>query len=102
MDELNTNVIPSCPHIYKLHLYWSIKKLPEVHQLSPNPAKLTLEWTLLEEDPLATLEKLPNLKILRLLENAFIGMTMVCSERGFPLLQSLVLSNLPNLKEWRV
>jgi hypothetical protein len=43
---------------------------------------------------MATLEKLPNLKILRLLGSAFVGKNMVCSERGFPQLQSLVLSRL--------
>uniref|UniRef100_A0A2N9GFD8 Uncharacterized protein n=1 Tax=Fagus sylvatica TaxID=28930 RepID=A0A2N9GFD8_FAGSY len=48
----------------------------------------------LEVDPMATLEKLPNLKILRLLGSAFVGDNMVCSERGFPQLQSLVLSRL--------
>uniref|UniRef100_A0A2N9GL59 NB-ARC domain-containing protein n=1 Tax=Fagus sylvatica TaxID=28930 RepID=A0A2N9GL59_FAGSY len=58
--------------------------------------------TQLEEDPMATLEKLPNLKILRLLCRAFEGKNMVCSERGFPQLQSLVLSELFNLEEWRV
>jgi hypothetical protein len=60
-------IVSSCPHIYNLHLRGNdIKKLPEVHQFSSNLAKLTLIGTFLEEDPMATLEKLPNLKILRL------------------------------------
>ena len=95
-------ILSSCPHIYNLHIRHRIKKLPEVHQFSSNLAKLTLDSSYLEEDPMATLEKLPNLKILRLLWTAFKGKNMVCSERGFPQLQSLVLSYLPNLKEWRV
>ncbi|KAI7981577.1 putative disease resistance RPP8-like protein 2 [Camellia lanceoleosa] len=37
----------------------------------------------LEEDPMATLEKLPNLRILSL-ERAFVGKEMVCSAHGFP------------------
>ena len=49
-----------------------------------------------------TLEKLPNLKILRLLDVSFKGMDMVCSEGGFPLLQYLLLDNLYSLEEWRV
>ena len=32
----------------------------------------------------------------------FNGKNMVCSERGFPLLQSLLLSHLYYLEEWRV
>uniref|UniRef100_A0A2N9GYV2 Uncharacterized protein n=1 Tax=Fagus sylvatica TaxID=28930 RepID=A0A2N9GYV2_FAGSY len=96
-------ILSSCPHIYNLHLEaLKIKKLPEVHQFSSNLAKLTLGGTCLEEDPMATLEKLPNLKILRLLGNVFVGKNMVCSERGFPQLQSLVLDQLQNQEEWRV
>ena len=92
-----------------------LKKLPEAHQFSPNLAKLTLSGTKLEEDPMETLEKLPNLKILcfrRAMDKtsrnmsvgraSFNGKNMVCSERGFPLLQSLLLSSLYHLKEWRV
>nr|POE48321.1 putative disease resistance protein [Quercus suber] len=110
-------LISRCPLIEKLHLYKHLKKLPEAHQFSPNLAKLTLSGTKLEEDPVETLEKLPNLKILcfrhelekespdsnQLVGRAsFNGKNMVCSERGFPLLQSLLLSHLYYLEEWRV
>ena len=77
-------------------------KLPEAHQFSPNLAKLTLCETRLKEDPMPTLEKLPNLKILRLLQNSFEGKDMVCSEGGFHLLQFLLLERLYSLEEWRV
>ena len=86
----------------KLNLYYPVKKLPKAHQFSPNLAKLTLSETNLEEDPMATLEKLPNLKILRLFSSAFEGKNMVCSKSGFSQLQSIVLSSLLNLEEWRV
>ena len=110
-------LILRCPHIEKLHLYKHLKQLPKAHQFSPNLAKLTLLGTKLEEDRMETLEKLPNLKILcfrRVFEKSpdsnhqyvgcgsFNGKNMVCSERGFPLLQSLLLSNLYDLEEWRV
>ncbi|KAF3968571.1 hypothetical protein CMV_007563 [Castanea mollissima] len=110
-------LISRCPHIEKLHLYMHLKKLPEAHQFSLNLAKLTLSGTKLEEDPMETLEKLPNLKILCFrpaLEKSpdssnqfyicgtFNGKNMVCTERGFPLLQSLLLSGLVYLEEWRV
>ena len=110
-------LISRCPLIEKLHLYKHLKKLPEAHQFSLNLAKLTLSGTKLEEDPMVTLEKLPNLKILcfrRVLEKStdsnhqyfgrgsFNGKNMVCSESGFPLLQSLLLSNLYHLEEWSV
>ena len=68
---------------------------------------MELKLTNLEEDPMPTLEKLPNLKILRLLSYyllgpAFLGKDMVCSKGGFPLLQYLLLDNLYSLEEWRV
>ncbi|KAK9286249.1 hypothetical protein L1049_014636 [Liquidambar formosana] len=74
----------ACPHLYKLALGGKIEKLPEFHQFPPNLTKLTLQGSRLEEDPMATLEKLPNLSILHLINNAFKGKEMVCSSKGFP------------------
>ncbi|KAK7827187.1 putative disease resistance protein [Quercus suber] len=95
-------LISGCPLVEKLNLCSLVKKLPEAHQFSPNIAKLTLELTHLKEDPMPTLEKLPNLKILRLRYDSFVGKDMVCSEGGFPLLQYLLLQTLVSLEEWRV
>ena len=101
-------LILSCPLVEKLNLYCPMKKLPEAHQFSLNLVKLTLRDTCLEEDPMPTFEKLPKLKILRLLGYyfelllAFSGKDMFCSKGGFPLLQYLRLSCLNNLEEWRV
>ena len=101
--QILISLISRCPHVEKLNIFNSIKKkLPEAHQFSQNLAKLTLFKTRLEEDQMAMLEKLPNLKILNLLYEAFKGKNMVCFERGFPVLQSLFLSELFQLEEWRV
>ncbi|KAI8025480.1 putative disease resistance protein [Camellia lanceoleosa] len=118
-----------CQHLRQLFLGGSLNKLPD--QFPPNLTKLILEDTKLEEDPMPTLEKLPNLRSLFLLDNAYIGKEMVCSSAppppttttapssisggggggggyggcdggGFPKLISLYLWNLPNLEEWRV
>ena len=94
-------LVSSCPYIYELYVDYRIKKLPETRQFSPNLAKLDLSHTYLEEEPMPTLEKLPNLKILRLLRSSFEGKDMVCSEGGFPLLQYLFLDSL-EIEEWRV
>ena len=94
-------LISRCPLIEKLNLYYLIKRLPEAHKFSPNLAKLTLRETYIKEDPMPTLEKVPNLKILRLLCDSFVVKHMVCSKGGFPQLRSLLLSFL-NLEEWRV
>ncbi|KAF3947899.1 hypothetical protein CMV_026036 [Castanea mollissima] len=95
-------IVSGCPSIDKLNLCYPIEKLPGAGKFSSKLDKLTLERTNLEEDPMTTLEKLDNLKILRRLESAFEGTKMVCSKGGFPQLRSLVLSLLPNLEEWTV
>ncbi|KAI8025302.1 putative disease resistance protein [Camellia lanceoleosa] len=92
-----------CHHLRKLELQGSlnpVKKLAD--QFPPNLTKLRLYDTKLEEDPMPTLEKLPNLRTLYLWQNAYIGKEMVCSSGGFPKLISLELCELHNLEEWRV
>nr|XP_023899051.1 putative disease resistance protein At1g50180 [Quercus suber] len=95
-------LVSGCPHLYQLVVFYPIKKLTETHQFSPNLAELELTFTKLEEDPMPTLEKLSNLKILHLCYESFVGKDMVCSEGGFPLLQYLLLDYLDKLEEWRV
>ncbi|KAA8546863.1 hypothetical protein F0562_003292 [Nyssa sinensis] len=48
------------------------------------------------------LGKLPNLRILRLLQDSYIGSKMVCSADGFPQLEILELNGLEELEDWRV
>ena len=81
-------LVSSCPRIYELYVNYLIKKLLETHQFSSNLVKLDLRRTCLEEDPMPILEKLPNLKILRLIESTFSRKDIVCSEGGFPSVSS--------------
>ncbi|OMO65742.1 putative Disease resistance protein RPP13 [Corchorus capsularis] len=64
-------------------------------------AYVSLKGTKLHEDPMATLEKLPNLRVL-ILRSAFTGNKMVCSAQGFPKLDSLIIEWLEELEEWKV
>ncbi|XP_058068508.1 probable disease resistance RPP8-like protein 2 [Magnolia sinica] len=89
-------------HMKKMCLRGTLEKLLESYEFSPNLTKLALEWSHLIEDPMATLEKLPNLRILRLDNHSYVGKEMVCSAQGFPLLESLHVVGLPELEEWRV
>ncbi|MBA0742685.1 hypothetical protein Gogos_015718, partial [Gossypium gossypioides] len=67
---------------------------------SVDPKHLAVSFLAVQEDPMPTLEKLPNLRILKLV--SFEGKEMFCSAQGFPKLESLSLSGLHNLKEWNV
>ena len=95
-------LISRCPHLEKLNIFKPMKKLPEPHQFSPYLFKLILWGTNLEADPMPTLEKLPNLKLLRLFGSFFQMKNMACSERGFLVLQTLVIGFCDNLEQWRV
>ena len=59
-------------------------------------------WSGLGEDPMPTLGKLHNLRILELYNEDFTGKEMVCSAQCFPKLDSLSLNELYNLEEWKV
>ncbi|KAH7688994.1 P-loop containing nucleoside triphosphate hydrolase protein [Dioscorea alata] len=72
--------------------------------------KLELTDSRLEQDPMPKLEKLNFLVTLKLSGNVYLGNSMVCSEGGFPALESLFITNkrgstvkpMPNLEEWSV
>ncbi|THG12155.1 hypothetical protein TEA_003415 [Camellia sinensis var. sinensis] len=92
-----------CHHLYRLSIRGIIPELPEYCQgFSPNLIELTLVGCELEEDPMPTLERLPNLQYLYLGNCAFVGDKMVCSANGLPQLKTLRLFNLEHLKEWEV
>ncbi|RVW58041.1 putative disease resistance protein [Vitis vinifera] len=78
-------------------------KNPSVGSKFPHSLiELTLSGSELEEDPMQTLDKLPNLKVLRFLANSYLGKNMGCSSGGFPQLQVLKLWKLEQLEEWNV
>ncbi|GMQ05008.1 hypothetical protein CsSME_00050216 [Camellia sinensis var. sinensis] len=91
-----------CVCLVRLHIDGFIGKLPQYeHQLLCSSLTfLLLQSSKLKEDPMATLEKLPNLRIL-FLGSAFVGKEMVCSAHGFPHLKRLNLWYL-EIEEWRV
>ncbi|RDX84079.1 putative disease resistance protein, partial [Mucuna pruriens] len=96
------HVALGCPNLYKLHIEGPIKNFPEPHQLSSKLVKLKLKGSELVADPMPTLEKLPNLRLLELQLYSFMGKQLLCSSKGFPQLKSLAISDLPNLEEWKL
>ncbi|KAJ4976371.1 hypothetical protein NE237_001477 [Protea cynaroides] len=90
-------------HLYHLTLDGVLEKLPEPKDFPPYLTELRLYKSRLKQDdqPMATLEKLPNLKILNLFDS-FEGKEMICSGGGFPKLQTLELYLLYNLEDLKV
>nr|XP_004234239.1 probable disease resistance protein RF45 [Solanum lycopersicum] len=79
-----------------------IKTLPPYFDISQNFTEIVLRSTQLEEDPMPTLEKLNNLRLLVLEDDAFKVNQMVCSASGFQELKHLELSRLFSFEKWRV
>ncbi|KAK8312767.1 hypothetical protein V6Z11_D01G063900, partial [Gossypium hirsutum] len=102
-SKVLAHLLSSCVNLCELTLRVKIEKLPDFHHFSSSIAYVHLTECMLVEDPMPTLEKLPNLRVLELYDQkAFIGKEMVCSAPGFPKLESLTLSWLSNLEEWEV
>ncbi|KAA8527790.1 hypothetical protein F0562_035341 [Nyssa sinensis] len=91
-----------CHRLNTLHIRGVLAKLPEQHHFSPSLTTLEFSISELKEDPMETLEKLPNLRSLTLGPCAFVGVEMVCSATGFRQLKFLQLQKLPNFERWRV
>ncbi|KAG8655446.1 putative disease resistance protein At1g59780 [Manihot esculenta] len=73
-----------------------------VSELPGSLIELTLSASGLVEDPMQKLDKLPNLRILRLFSRSFIGKKMLCNIGGFPKLEVLKFWELELLEEWNV
>ncbi|WOG94597.1 hypothetical protein DCAR_0313893 [Daucus carota subsp. sativus] len=73
-----------------------------VEESSIRITSLRLWLSLLGDDPMPVLEKIPTLRILGLFTDTFLGKEMACSAMGFPKLTDLVLADLPNLVKWNI
>ncbi|KAK8603418.1 hypothetical protein V6N13_085605 [Hibiscus sabdariffa] len=97
------HLLSSCGVLCELMLQGKMKMLPAYHHFPSTIAYIRLKFCKLEEDPMPTLEKLPNLRILVLDELAFIAKKMVCSAPHFPRLESLIIHrHYRFLEEWEV
>ncbi|XP_058112025.1 probable disease resistance RPP8-like protein 4 [Magnolia sinica] len=95
-------------HLYKMKLSGRLEKFLDLHEFPLNLTELHLIGSKIQQDPMGTLEKLPNLRILALRqrhwtrkEESYMGKEMVCSAGGFLQLQRLSIEE-GELVEWRV
>ncbi|PON54384.1 LRR domain containing protein [Trema orientale] len=76
-------------------MYSSLQFLPA------SLAKLTLQYSHIRQDPMAVLEQLPNLKLLRFVDS-YSGSKLACSAGGFSKLETLQFHFLYSLDEWQI
>ncbi|KAJ3685885.1 hypothetical protein LUZ61_015049 [Rhynchospora tenuis] len=98
-SSTHPRLIPAFKNFEQLHslfldCFW-LKGVVDDSSFPRGLVKLSLKnSSLIGQDPMRELEKLPNLRILRLLKNSYAGNKLVCSAGGFRCLQQLELSGL--------
>ncbi|XP_062163799.1 disease resistance protein RPP8-like [Alnus glutinosa] len=94
--EETAKFLESLDHLYHLQSLKIVSdsKLPDSNAFPLTLTKLTLQDTTLGEDCVKTLEKLPNLRVLKLLQNSVNGEEINFSAGGFPQLQILQMVEL--------
>ncbi|KAJ9701553.1 hypothetical protein PVL29_006776 [Vitis rotundifolia] len=97
LKPLTGNLNLSC-----LYLVGRLRNPSIVSQFPHSLIDLTLSGSELTEDPMQSLDKLPNLKSLELFAKSYLGNSMLCSLGGFPRLRVLKLWKLDQLGEWSV
>lgn len=99
--------LSQCIYLSKLTLEGRIQEDLNSHRhslqfLPTSLSKLILVDSELYQNPIEVLEKLPNLRFLRLGRDSFVGSEMVSSAHGFPKLDTLEFHGLTEVEEWRV
>ncbi|OAY51870.1 probable disease resistance protein At1g58602 [Manihot esculenta] len=85
-----------------LYLVGRLKNQHLVSEFPSNLIELTLSASEIAKDPMQTLDKLPNLRILKLLSRSFTGKKMLSRSDGFAKLEILKFWELEALEEWNV
>ncbi|KAK9138766.1 hypothetical protein Sjap_009360 [Stephania japonica] len=91
-------------HLVKLRLEGKLPNhtLFDRDHFPPCLTTLTLIVSFLRIDPMVTLANLPNLRVLRLWCNSYMGRSMTCISNGFAKLEVLEICDLDTLEEWQV
>ncbi|XP_034680702.1 probable disease resistance protein RF9 [Vitis riparia] len=100
--DLDLKPLSGHVNLSSIYLLGRLKNPSIVSEFPRNLSDLTLSGSGLMEDPMLKLDKLPNLKILRLLAKSYTGKLMLCPSGGFPQLRVLKLWKLEQLEEWNV
>ncbi|CAA3023593.1 probable disease resistance RF45 isoform X1 [Olea europaea subsp. europaea] len=91
-----------CQILHTLHMDGHLGQIPPRYEITTRLTEMVLIGSQLKEDPMTTLDKLPELQVLVLQNDAFDGKKMVCAESSFMKLKRLELSTLRFLETWEV
>ena len=100
--ELELKPLVSHVNLSYIYLLGRLRNPSILSQFPYSLIDLTLSGSGLVKDPMQSLEKLPNLRSLKLLAKSYLGKKMVCSLGGFSQLRVLKLWKLEQLEEWDV
>ncbi|KAL6342401.1 hypothetical protein AAG906_009074 [Vitis piasezkii] len=100
--DLELKPLVSLVNLSYIYLLGRLKNPSIMSQFPYSLIDLTLSGSGLVEDPMQSLDKLPNLRSLKLLAKSYLGKNMLCSLGGFPQLRVLNLWKLEQLEEWNV
>ncbi|XP_050233500.1 disease resistance RPP8-like protein 3 [Mercurialis annua] len=89
-------------HLSIVYLAGRIRNPRLLTNFPKNLRNLTLSASGLMEDPMQIIDKLPKLRVLRLLSRSFMGKRMHCNFGGFPKLEVLQLWELVHFEDWEV
>ncbi|XP_059593151.1 putative inactive disease susceptibility protein LOV1 [Vitis vinifera] len=100
--DLELKPLVSLVNLSYIYLLGRLRNPSIMSQFPYSLIDLTLSGSGLVEDPMQSLDKLPNLRSLKLLAKSYLGKNMLCSSGGFPQLRVLKLWKLEQLEEWNV
>ncbi|KAL6342644.1 hypothetical protein AAG906_012509 [Vitis piasezkii] len=100
--DLELKPLVSLVNLSYIYLLGRLRNPSIMSQFPHSLIDLTLSGSGLVGDPMQSLDKLPNLRSLKLLANSYLGKNMLCSSGGFPQLRVLKVWNLEQLEEWNV
>ncbi|KAK1292451.1 putative disease resistance protein [Acorus calamus] len=88
--------------LFLLTLFGRLERLPNVNEFPTQLMKLTLNLSMLDQDPMPVLGQLQSLESLKLLEGSYTGRQMVCPPSSFPKLKFFKLQSPLLLWEWKL
>ncbi|KAL6342577.1 hypothetical protein AAG906_012434 [Vitis piasezkii] len=100
--DLELKPLVSLVNLSYIYLLGRLRNPSVMSQFPYSLIDLTLSASGLVEDPMRLLDKLPNLRSLKLLAKSYLGKSMLCSFGSFPQLRVLKLWKLEQLEELNV